>query len=86
MSEEYLGKVTHFYTKICVAVLSLERPIAVGDEICIRGRTTDFCQPVRSLQIDHRPVPGAAPGEDVALQVLRTVRRFDRVYKLLPDA
>ena len=66
MSEVYLGEVTHFFNKICVAALALTNTISVGDQIQIRGRTTDFSQQVHSLQIDHRPVQQAKPGEDVA--------------------
>lgn len=85
MKREYLGQVTHFYGRICVAVLSLSKSVAVGDVIRIRGRTTDFEQPVRSLQIEHQPVPEAGPGADVALEVLKRVRRGDKVYRLLAE-
>lgn len=85
MSELLLGQVTHFFNKICVAALALRDTIAIGDQIRIRGRTTDFEQKVLSLQIDHRPVTQAGPGDDVALEVLRTVRQHDRVFKVVQE-
>jgi hypothetical protein len=77
-----IGQVTHFYRKICVAVLSLAKPLQVGDVVHIAGYTTDFCQEVHSLQIDHRPVERARPGDDVALRVEDRVREGDTVYRV----
>jgi len=37
-----VGKVTHYFTNIGVAVLKLEAPLAVGDKIRVKGETTDF--------------------------------------------
>ena len=85
MAETYLGEVTHFFGRICVAVLALSDTIAVGDRIQIRGRHTDLIQTVHSLQIDHRPVQQARPGEDVALEVLKAVRRGDKVFKITAE-
>lgn len=85
MSEVFLGQVTHFYSKICVAALSLSDTIAIGDQIRIRGRTTDLEQKVRSLQIDHQPVTQAGPEDDVALEVLKQVRRNDKVFKVIQE-
>ncbi len=85
MTEVYLGTVTHFFNKICVAVLSLSDTITVGDQIYIRGRTTELEQAVRSLQIEHQPVQEAGPGDDVALEVLKRVRQRDKVFKLIEE-
>jgi len=85
MAEIYLGTVTHFFNKICVAVLSLSDTIAVGDRILIRGRTTELEQVVRSLQIDHQLVQEAGPGDDVALEVMKRVRPRDKVFKLIEE-
>jgi hypothetical protein len=85
MKHVYLGQVTHFFNKICVAVLSLSDTITVGDKILISGRTTDLEQTVRSMQIDHRPVEKAGPKDDVALEVLKKVRRRDKVYKIVEE-
>ncbi|RJS82673.1 translation elongation factor-like protein, partial [Candidatus Bathyarchaeota archaeon] len=43
MSEENVvevGRVTHFFSKISVAVVELKAPLAVGDHILIKGPTT----------------------------------------------
>ncbi|MEW6457120.1 MAG: translation elongation factor-like protein [Acidobacteriota bacterium] len=84
MEEKRIGKVTHYFTNISVAVLDLEDTLEVGDEIHILGRTTDFFQKVASLQIEHKPIQKAKPGDNVALKVDDHVRENDVIYKVIP--
>ena len=78
-----IGKITHFYNHISVAVLSLTDNLEVGDEILILGHTTDFTQVVSSMEIDHKKMVAVGPGDDVALKVLEPVRNGDRIYKIV---
>ena len=81
--ETRIGKVTHFYNHINVAVISLADELKVGDQICIVGRVTDFEQPVGSMEIDHRKVQRASAGMIVAVKVIEPVRSGDEVFRLL---
>ncbi|MEM0111385.1 MAG: U32 family peptidase C-terminal domain-containing protein [Candidatus Parvarchaeota archaeon] len=84
MSEENLvevGKVTHYFSKIGVAVVELKAPLAVGDRIIIRGPTTDFEQVVESMQIEHKNIEKAEAGQSIGLKVNQRVRERDIVYK-----
>lgn len=86
MSDEELvevGRVTHYFTKIGVAVVELSAPLAVGDRIRIRGPTTDFEQTVESMQIEHENVERAEAGQSIGLKVKERVREKDRVYKIV---
>jgi translation elongation factor EF-1alpha len=83
MSEVPIGRVTHFYGKISVAVLGLSDTIRLGDTVHILGRTTDFQQEVSSLQIEHQAISQAKPGQEVALKVDYPVRRRDSVFKVV---
>lgn len=86
MSEENvveIGRITHFFTKISVAVIELTMPLAVGDTIVIKGPTTDFEQPVESMQIEHNNVQRAEAGQSIGLKVAQRVRENDTVYKKL---
>ena len=47
-----VGRVTHYFSKISVAVVELKAPLKVGDRILIRGATTNFEQTVDSMQIE----------------------------------
>ena len=86
MSEENvveIGRITHFFTKISVAVIELTMPLAVSDTIVIKGPTTDFEQPVESMQIEHNNVQRAEAGQSIGLKVAQRVRENDTVYKKL---
>ncbi len=80
---EEVGKVTHYYKKIGVAVVDLKAPISVGDHILIRGATTDFEQTVESMQIQHKNINKASAGQSIGLKVRERVREKDVVYKVV---
>ncbi len=82
MSEMQIGKVTHFYDKIGVAVLALNDMIRVGDKVHFHGHATDFQQPVTSLQVDHHAVSEGRPAQEVALKVEQRVHPHDVVLKV----
>jgi len=80
---EEVGKVAHYFTKIGVAVIDLTAPLAVGDEIIIKGATTDYEQTVDSMQIEHENVAIAKAGDSIGLKVKERVRESDVVYKMV---
>jgi translation initiation factor IF-2 len=82
MSGKLVGHVTHYYTRLGVAVLDLTDSIRLGDVLHILGSTTDLRQVVRSMQIEHEPVEEVSPGQEVALEVDRRVRPRDRVFRI----
>ncbi len=81
--EEEIGKVTHYYPKISVAVIELKAPLSIGERILIRGATTNFEQVVESMQIEHKDVQKAEAGQSVGIKVKEKVRENDRVYRLV---
>lgn len=86
LSEEEVvevGHVTHFFSKISVAVIELTATLAVGDTIIVKGPTTDFEQRVESMQIEHVNVQQAKAGQSIGLKVAERVREKDTVYKKL---
>ena len=64
MPEEEIGKVTHFFNKISVAVLSLTGELKKGDKIRIEA-SEPFVQDVSSMEVDHKPIEEAKAGEFV---------------------
>jgi putative protease len=79
-SKKLVGKVTHYFTNIGVAVIELEDTLKVGDEISIEGATTNFQQKVESMQIEHENVQEAKAGDSIGLKVTDRVREGDSVY------
>ncbi len=78
-----IGRVTHFFSKIGVAVIELTAPLATGDSIVFKGPNTDFEQVVESMQIEHQNVQRAEAGQSIGLKVAQHVRETDSVYKRL---
>ena len=86
MNEEELdeiGRITHFFSKINVAVIELKAPLKVGDTIVVKGPKTDFQQVVDSMQIEHENVQTALAGQSIGLRVVQRVRETDIVFKKL---
>ena len=77
---EAVGRVTHYYSHLSVAAVTLDAPLTRGSRIHIKGHTTDLVQPVSSMEVEHASVERAGPGDDVALKVDDHVREHDRIY------
>lgn len=78
-----VGKVMHYYSKIGVAVVNLTNELKIGDEILIRGKSTELRQKVESMQIEHKNVEIAKAGQSIGLKVNEKVKEGDIVYKIL---
>ena len=81
MEEQEIGQISHYYNKIGVAIVKLSNPLRVGEEVHVKGATTDFSQTVESMQAEHENVEEAQPGEIIGLKVKEPVREADKVYK-----
>ena len=77
-----IGKVTHFYTHLSVAVVELSGTLKIGDKIRIKGATSDFEQTIDSMQIEHDKIEEAKKGQSIGLKVKEHVRQHDVVYKI----
>jgi putative protease len=77
-----LGRVEDYFAKVGVVALQLEKPLAVGDKVRVKGHTTDFSQAVESIQIEHESVDRARRGAEVGIKVKQKCRRGDRLFKL----
>ena len=86
MSDEevvQVGHISHFFSKISVAIVELTAPIAIGDRILIKGPSTDFEQVVDSMQIEHNNIQRAETGQSIGLRTTQHVKEKDMVYKKL---
>jgi putative protease len=79
-----VGKIDHYYDKIGVAVVVVEKTIAVGDEIEVRDKDGNpkFTQTVSSMQIEHEQVEKAKKGQEIGLKIDQGVKEGDLVYKI----
>ncbi|MDI6689998.1 MAG: U32 family peptidase C-terminal domain-containing protein [Actinomycetota bacterium] len=84
MEEKEIGRVTHYFTRLGVAVVEITNTLSVGDTIHIKGHTTDLTQKVESMEIEHERIQTAKAGQAIGLKVDEHVREHDIVYKVLP--
>jgi putative protease len=77
-----IGKITHYFGNIGVAVIKLSDKLKVGDTIRIIGGETDFTQNVDSMEMEHKKIEEAKKGESIGLKVDQKVREDYKVYKL----
>lgn len=81
--EKKIGKITHYFGKIGVAVLELSDELKVGDTIHVVGGDREFNQTIGSIQIEHQSVEKAGSGEAVGLKTDQMVKEGDVVFKVI---
>ncbi|HIE14773.1 TPA: translation elongation factor-like protein [Candidatus Bathyarchaeota archaeon] len=84
MPEVEVGTVTHYYGHINVAIVQLTDNLKVGDNVHIKGHTSDFNQEVSSMQIEHKDISEAKAGDIIGMKVLQKAHPHDKVYKVTP--
>ncbi len=85
MAEQLIGKVTHYFSKVHVAAIEITAgELHVGDTIRIVGHTSNFTQPIDSMQVNHAAVPVAKVGDQIGIQVVDHAREHDQVYRVTP--
>jgi len=83
-SGQPVGEITHFFAKIQVVVVKMTKGnLAVGDNVRIYGKSTDFIQTVRSMQIESVDVRSARSGQLIGLKVEREAKVGDKLYRLV---
>lgn len=76
-----VGKVSHYYNKIGVAVIDLEGSLRVGDTIkFVRGGEDLFTQEVTSMQLEHKTVEEAGNGDSIGVQTDQEIKNGAEVY------
>lgn len=79
--EKLIGKVTHYYSKIGVAIVELSDSISIGDVLHFTAGNTDFEEQLSSIEVEHENVSSAKKGDVVGVKVSQKVRGGEQVYK-----
>jgi translation elongation factor EF-1alpha len=83
MTEKKIGTVTHYYSHLHVAGVTMtDGDLHKGDTIHVVGHTSNFEQKVRSIEIDHETVDVAKKGDQIGIVVAEHAREHDAVYKV----
>lgn len=82
MAKKAIGKITHYFDKIGVAVVALNSALKVGDKIKIGKDEEDlFEQEVKSMQVEHKSIKAAKKGQEVGMKVKKEVKEGCLVFK-----
>jgi len=84
--EVEIGRVTHYYNHLNVAVLRLTGSLKLGDKIHILGHSTDVIERVASMEVERHPIVWVKPGDDVAIKVVEPVHEHDIVYRITEES
>jgi len=77
-----IGEITHYFDNIQVAIVKLTAPLKKGDQVKIKGSTTDLEEEVVSMQVNHADVEEGKEGDEVGIKVSGKVREGDKVFKV----
>ena len=78
-----IGKVTHFFSDINVAVIKLSAPLSQDDQIrIVGGEDTYFKKKVKSIESNHKKIKKAKKGTEIGIKVNKKVRDGYKVYKI----
>lgn len=80
--EKPIGKVSHYFGNIKVAVVDLSLPLKVGETARFVGGEVDFDQEIKSMEVDHQKVQKAKKGDSVGIKIKKKVREGYKVYKV----
>jgi len=64
-----IGKVTHYYGNLGVAIIELDGKLSVGDKVKFEGGKAEFEQNIESMQMEHKDVDSAKKGDVVGIKV-----------------
>lgn len=78
----FLGKVQAYSPDLGMMSLVLEAPLAAGDGMRIKSKTTDLTQRVERMEVEGGSAQSADAGEAVSIAVADKVKEGDAVYKI----
>ena len=62
--EIVIGEITHYFPHVKAGVIKVAKSgLALGDEVHIKGHTSDFRQKITSMQINNVPIKAAKKGQ-----------------------
>jgi hypothetical protein len=79
MSGKQIGKVTHYYDKIGVAIVKFDKAFKVGTEIVFGENGS--AQVISSMQFDHQPIEQSKANQEVGIKVDEAVKPGAPVFK-----
>ena len=80
VKEKPIGKVTHYYGGIGVAIVKFYKAVKKEEKVCFYNSSGEFDQVIGSMQFDHKDIVVAKKGQEVGIKVDQKVREGDEIY------
>ena len=80
VANKAIGKVSHYYDKIGVAIIELAAPLKVGDKVKFVKGDTETEQTIDSMQIERATVESAKKGAIIGIKVDEPLKEGTMVY------
>ena len=77
-----IGKITHYFDKISVAIIKFNKKVSVGEMVKFKGANTDFSQKIASMQFDHKDISSAKKGQEVGIKIKEKIHGSDKIYEI----
>ena len=81
MDKREIGRITHYFPKVGVAVVVLSADLNKGDLVTIGGKSEPFDQIIQSMQIEKQEIPTAKKGQMIGLKVEKPVHEGDIIWR-----
>ncbi len=76
-----IGKVVHFYDKLGVAIIELDKGgLKVGMEVKFKRGDGEFSQKIESLQVEHESVDSVKKGDSFGVKVDKPTKPGTEVF------
>ena len=85
MADKKVGKISHYYNHLGVAIIEVKAPFSVGDTLkFIKYGSGEeiFKQAVSSIQEEHKQLKKVVKGQSVGIKVDKIVHEGVEVYKI----
>lgn len=85
MADQKVGRISHYYNHLGVAIIEVEAPFAVGDTLKFVKHGTGeelFQQAISSIQIEHKQIEKAEKKMSVGVKVDKLVHENVEVFKV----
>jgi U32 family peptidase len=77
-----IGEITHWYDKISVAVVKLEKELKVGDKVKIKHGDREFEETIVSMELDHKTVQAGKKGQEIAIKLSQKASEGSEIYPI----
>lgn len=75
-----IGKITHYYGNIGVAIIELSGKLSVGDKVKFSHGDREIEQTIESMQMEHKDIKSAKKGDVIGVKVEEKIGEGTEVF------